>query len=161
VAPGERSAQVHLTNLYNRTLPLIRYELTDEVTVLPEPCRCGSAYRCVADVEGRLDDVFCYGGRRVHPHVFRAALARHPGIAEYQVRQTERGARIAVRCGGWVDLDGLSREIVQALARLGLPDPQIEVQAVAQVRRGPGPAKLKRFVLLGSEPEPALAEPPW
>lgn len=161
VAPGERSAKVYLTNLYNRTLPLIRYEITDEVTIVPEPCRCGSAHRRVADIQGRLDDVFCYGRRRVHPHVFRAALARHPGIAEYQVRQTEHGARIAVRCGGRVDLDRVSREIAQALARLGLPDPQIQVQAVAQVRRGPGPAKLKRFVALGSEPEPALAKPPW
>jgi len=58
VAPGERSAKVFLTNLYNHALPLIRYEITDEVTVLPEPCPCGSAYRRIADVQGRLDDVF-------------------------------------------------------------------------------------------------------
>lgn len=161
VAPGQRSAKVYLTNLYNRTLPLIRYELTDEVTILPESCRCGSAYRCVADVQGRLNEVFSYGKRRIHPHVFRTALARYPGVAEYQVRQAVRGARIAVRRARWVDLDGLSREIVQALARLGLPGQDVQVQAVARVRRGPGPAKLKRFVPLGSELEPALAEPPW
>jgi len=54
VAPGERSAKVHLTNLFNQALPLIRYEITDEVTILPEPCPCGSAHRCVADIHERL-----------------------------------------------------------------------------------------------------------
>ena len=89
-APGERSAKVYLTNLFNRVLPLIRYEITDEVTILTEPCPCGSAHRCVADIQGRLDDVFVYDGRRVHPHVFRSALGRHAGVVEYQVRQTPR-----------------------------------------------------------------------
>ena len=60
VAPGERSAKVYLTNLFNRALPLIRYEITDEVTIMSEPCPCGSAHRCVADIQGRLDDVFVY-----------------------------------------------------------------------------------------------------
>src|SRR5208282_2700684 len=115
-----RSAKVYLTNLYNQALPLIRYEITDEVTILAEPCPCGSAHRCVADIQGRLDDVFVYHGRRVHPHVFRSALGHQAGVAEYQVRQTENGARIAVRCGAPVDLKALSEEITDALARLGL-----------------------------------------
>jgi phenylacetate-CoA ligase len=44
VPPGQRSAKVYLTNLYNHALPLIRYEITDEVTILAEPCPCGSAH---------------------------------------------------------------------------------------------------------------------
>jgi phenylacetate-CoA ligase len=44
VPPGIRSAKVYLTNLYNLALPLIRYEITDEVTVLPAPCPCGSGH---------------------------------------------------------------------------------------------------------------------
>ena len=41
VGVGERAAKVYLTSLFNLTLPLIRYELTDEVTFLDEPCVCG------------------------------------------------------------------------------------------------------------------------
>ncbi|MCA1847137.1 MAG: phenylacetate--CoA ligase family protein, partial [Actinobacteria bacterium] len=41
VGPGERSAKLYVTNLYNTTLPLIRYELTDELTLTGEPCPCG------------------------------------------------------------------------------------------------------------------------
>ena len=152
VAPGERAAKVYLTNLFNRALPLIRYEITDEVTVLPEPCPCGSAHRCVADIQGRLDDMFVYDGRRVHPHVFRSALGRHPGVVEYQVRQTAEGASIAVRCGAPVGLERLGDEVADALAEVGLPRPVVEVTAVERLDREPGPAKLRRFVPLAAEP---------
>jgi phenylacetate-CoA ligase len=106
----------------------------------------------VADIQGRLDDVFVYDGRRVHPHVFRSALGRHPGIVEYQVRQTEHGARITVRCGGRVDLQQLSSEISDGLATLGVPRPGIDVTAVERLERDGGPAKLRRFVPLAAEP---------
>jgi phenylacetate-CoA ligase len=148
VAPGERAAKVYLTNLFNPVLPLIRYEITDEVTILTEPCPCGSAHRCVADIQGRLDDVFVYDGRPVHPHVFRSALGRRAGVVEYQVRQTPRGARIAVRCSAPVDLDGLRGEIALTLASLGLSRPIVEIEAVERLARDPGPAKLRRFVPL-------------
>jgi phenylacetate-CoA ligase len=149
VAPGERSAKIYLTNLFNRALPLIRYEITDEVTVETEPCPCGSAHRCVADVQGRLDDVFVYDDRRVHPHVFRSVLGRHAGVVEYQVRQTPVGARIVVRCSAYVDVDRLGGEITQALGGLGVSDPVVDVSVVDRLERDPGPAKLRRFVPLG------------
>jgi phenylacetate-coenzyme A ligase PaaK-like adenylate-forming protein len=152
VAPGERSAKVYLTNLFNQALPLIRYEITDEVTILPEPCPCGSAHRRVADIQGRLDDVFVYDDRRVHPHVFRSALGRHPGVVEYQVRQTADGARIAVRCGAPVHLDRVAAEVADALAQLGVSDPVVEVTGVERLERDPGPAKLRRFVPLAGDP---------
>ncbi len=157
VAPGERSAKVYLTNLFNRALPLIRYEITDEVTILTEPCPCGSAHRCVADIQGRLDDVFVYDGRRVHPHVFRSVLGSHSGVVEYQVRQTGPGAQIAVRCGAPVDLERLGAEIRRALGGVGLRDPVVDVSVVERLERDPGPAKLRRFVPLGAEAR--LAEP--
>ena len=145
---GERSAKVYLTNLYNRALPLIRYEITDEVTVLPEPCPCGSAHRRIADIQGRLDDVFVYRDRRVHPHLFRSELGRESGVVEYQVRQTPFGARIAVRCSAPVNLDALSNRIVAALAQSGMERPQVTIEAVSRLERPGGPAKLKRFVPL-------------
>ena len=106
----------------------------------------------MADIQGRLDDWFVYDGRRVHPHVFRSALGRHPGVVEYQVRQTADGARIAVRCGAPVRLEALGHEVADALAHLGLPRPVVEVTAVERLERDPGPAKLRRFVPLSAEP---------
>jgi len=162
LAPGELSAKVYLTNLYNPVLPLIRYEITDEVTVLPEPCPCGSAHRRIADVQGRLDDVFVYQGRRVHPHLFRSELGREAGVLEYQVRQIPAGAAIAVRCTGPVSLDALRDRIAAALARSGLEQPQVTVETVDRFARPGGPAKLKRFISLAADcgpPRRALAAP--
>jgi len=43
VAPGQPADKVLLTNLYNRTQPLIRYEITDAMTVVAGTCECGCA----------------------------------------------------------------------------------------------------------------------
>src|SRR6185369_8758640 len=70
VGPGTRARKLLVTNVINHVLPLIRYELTDEVTVLDEPNPAPWTGRRIADIEGRLDDSFCYpGGVEVHPHV--------------------------------------------------------------------------------------------
>lgn len=148
VPPGVRADKIYVTSLIGDVLPLIRYEITDEVTVLDEPCRCGSAHRLIADPQGRLDETFDYGGVRVHPHVFRSPLGRRRGIAEYQVRQTARGAAVAVVCQDTVDLPGLETELAALLAELGVPEPEVAIRPVDSiVRQETG--KLRRFVPMG------------
>ena len=151
---GERSAKIYLTNLYNPTLPLIRYEITNEVMVLPGRCPCGSAHRRIADVQGRLDDIFIYQGLRVHPHLFRTALSREADVVEYQVRQTPAGAALAIRCTAPVNLDELRDRVASALVRAGLDRPQVTVEVADRFERPGGPAKLKRFLPLGQAPAP-------
>lgn len=148
VPAGEPSAKVFLTNLYNHALPLIRYELTDQVTLLDERCPCGSEHRLVGDVEGRLDDAFYFAGVTVHPHLFRSPLGRHRHVLEYQVRQTSSGAHILVRRDGPVDLDGLQAEIEIGLSRF-IVQPQVSVVAVEAIGRQ-DTGKLKRFVPLAA-----------
>jgi len=147
VPPGGRADKIYLTNLFNHTLPLIRYEITDEVTLLDGPCRCGSGQRLIADPQGRLDDTFGYGQIAVHPHVFRSPLSRRRSIVEYQVRQTARGATITVVCDGPADLPGLEAELVTQLTELGVPTPQVSVTPAASIERQ-ATGKLRRFVSL-------------
>ena len=147
VGPGERSAKLYLTNLYNTTLPLIRYELTDEVTLTGEPCPCGSAHRVISDPQGRLDETFRYGDLAVHPLVFRSPLGLRRHIVEYQVHQTTRGADVALCCTGPVDLNSLCAELIAKLAAVGLDDPEVTVTAVEHLTRQ-DTGKLKRFVPL-------------
>lgn len=148
--PGVRSDKVYLTNLYNPLLPLIRFEITDQVTLIPddEPCPCGSAHRRIEDVQGRLDDLFVYPGvGAVHPHLFRSRLGRDRTIVEYQVRQTARGAAIAIRTRGEVDVERLRMEIAADLAHLGLWEPMVSIDRVECLERQ-ATGKLKRFVPL-------------
>jgi phenylacetate-CoA ligase len=146
VPAGVRSHKVFVTNLFNPLLPLIRYEISDEVTLLDEPCACGSAHRRIADIEGRNDDTFIYGdGVRVHPHLFRSILGREPVISEYQVRQTAAGAEIAVCADGAVDNAALCRKLEQALGGSGCPDPHVTVTIVEEIPRL-ATGKVKRFL---------------
>jgi len=135
---------VLITNLYNPLLPLIRYEVSDELNVLGTVCPCGSAMTRIADPLGRADDVFTFGDSIVvHPHVFRSVLAR-PGITEYQVRQTDRGARIRI-VATQIDRSVLEHELEHKLAGLGVAEPRVKVEHVAAIERLPT-GKLQRFV---------------
>jgi phenylacetate-CoA ligase len=150
VPPGMPSQRVYVTNLYNHALPLIRFEVTDEVTVLEEPCPCGSAFRRIADPQGRLDDTFVYpGGVSVHPHVFRSALGQHRQVVEYQVRQTARGVDIRVVADAEIDTAAVGLKIAEALASLGLDQPDVILTCVATLDRQAS-GKLKRFVPLSA-----------
>jgi phenylacetate-coenzyme A ligase PaaK-like adenylate-forming protein len=145
VPPGTQSAKVYLTNLINPALPLIRYEVTDEVIPLDETCPCGSTHRRIADIQGRQDDIFLYAGAvHVHPITFRSPLGRERYITEYQVYQTTRGAEIRILCNGPVNLEALRGEIEHKLSQLGVTDPRVAIVAVPRFERG-GTGKLRRF----------------
>ena len=58
VGHEQPAARTLATGLANMTFPFIRYDLGEQVTWLTEPCGCGSAFACVADVGGRRDDDF-------------------------------------------------------------------------------------------------------
>jgi phenylacetate-CoA ligase len=150
VPPGVQTDKTYLTNLYNPLLPLIRFEITDQIRLTEEsvPCSCDSNHRRIEDVHGRLDELFFYPEiGSVHPHIFRSRLGRERGIVEYQVRQTERGAAIVLCCRGEVGLSQLRADITGDLARLGLTEPEIAVFQVDDLDRQ-STGKLKRFVPL-------------
>jgi phenylacetate-CoA ligase len=65
VPEGAASAKVLVTNLHNRTQPLIRYELTDHFTRRPD----GADPYLRATVEGRADETFRYRDVTVDPLV--------------------------------------------------------------------------------------------
>ena len=145
VAPGERAARMYITRLYNDVQPLIRYEMTDEVTLLDEKCNCGSGMQLITDIGGRSDDAFTYAsGLVVHPITFRSPLGRERNVIEYQVRQTARGASIHLGADGPVDVGNLQGTIERELAALGLLQPEVTVTLVDGFERL-STGKLKRF----------------
>jgi len=146
VPSGVPSEKIYLTNLYNHALPLIRYEITDEVTFLDEPCSCGCAHRRIGDIQGRQDDIFAYtSGIRVHPYLFRSVLGGERNILEYQVQQKNRGAAISIRCVGNVNVPRLRSEIEKKLKALGLENPVLSITQVKHFERLPT-GKLRRFI---------------
>jgi len=149
VPPGVPSAKVLVTNLYNLTQPLIRYELTDSFVRQPDAVEHGHLR---AKVRGRADEVLHYEGVDIHPHVVRSVLVKAPEILDYQVRQTARGMDVDALSVVPVDRDRLADQLVAALAEAGLHDPVVTVRIVDHLERLPDTGKLRRFV-----PLPTLA----
>jgi phenylacetate-coenzyme A ligase PaaK-like adenylate-forming protein len=146
VGPDEPAARTLATGLANRTFPFIRYDLGDEVTLLPGPCDCGSVFARVADIGGRRDDDFRYGSITVPAITFRHLLGTDPHVAEYQVTQTATGADIL--SVGRPDVDTLTAAVVAALRRCGLPNPTVDIRVVDRIPRNQASGKLKRFIAL-------------
>src|SRR5262245_56468447 len=150
VPSGTPAAKLLVTSLFNLTEPLIRYEVTDQLVVLPEPCPCGVAMRRIDHLLGRADDIFTYpGGIRVHPLTIRAPLGRHRHVVEHQVMQTERGVRVLFCSNGPIDPSALAATIVSGLRGCGLVDPEVILEDVSELSRQVS-GKLKRFVPLVS-----------
>ena len=127
---------------------MIRFEVTDEITVIDGSCPCGSAYTRIEEFQGRLDDSLHYAdGLTVHPIVLRSPLGRQRTISEYQVHQTPHGVRVLIRLVGEVDLPALHAEIAGGLAKVGLVDPEVVLIPVESLDRQSS-GKLKRFVPL-------------
>src|SRR5436190_24310157 len=68
VPPGRPGEKVLLTNLYNSVQPFLRYEISDVVTLSPDPCPCGSPLPLILRVEGRTDEVvWIQDGNQLRP----------------------------------------------------------------------------------------------
>jgi phenylacetate-CoA ligase len=155
VPAGQPGSRLLVTNLYNLVQPLLRLEVTDLVTLDPDPCPCGRTLVRVRAIHGRSDDVLSLsagdGGRvAVHPLHF-ALLTRDPQIREFQVVQHGPTLRVlivpnpAVTAGN----DGLEARLGQAvtqqLLRLGVQDPQVRVERRQELPRSAG-GKLKLVI---------------
>jgi phenylacetate-CoA ligase len=92
VRPGRPGYKVLVTNLVNRTQPLIRYELSDSVVVADGPNPSGLPYARIASVDGRSDDVLRFPGSAggeaaVHPYRLGAPFAALTEVRQHQIIQ--------------------------------------------------------------------------
>lgn len=150
VPPGVRSDKILVTNLANRLMPIIRYELDDQVTLLPrdEACPCGSHYQRIADVDGRHRETFRYpAGVVVHQLRLYSPLILDPAVAEFQIHQTPAGIAVKLR-GKNPDLPGITRKLEAELTEAGLTRPEVTVEAVERIERLGVSGKLARFIPL-------------
>jgi phenylacetate-CoA ligase len=157
--PGQPGARLLVTNLYNLVQPLLRLEVTDVVTLDPNPCPCGRILVRMKTIYGRSDDVLSLsasdGGQvAVHPLHF-ALLTRDPQVREFQVIQEGPLLRVLVvprhpsspaAAGSDDGLETrLSHTIAQQLLELGVQDPQVTVERRNELVRTAG-GKLKLVI---------------
>ena len=133
---GQPAERLLYTNLFNKTQPLIRYDLVDAVTMSDEPCPCGCAHRRITAVHGRIDGTFQYDNGSAVP---RAALEQTvlatAGVANFFVGKTQGGVEVSVATDGSCDLHRLRAELTDVLRRHGGPDSDVVVQEVDSIDR--------------------------
>lgn len=148
VPAGVPGHKVLVTNLVNRVQPLIRYELSDSVTLAAGPDPTGWPLRRLAAIEGRSDDIIDLptvdgGTVAVHPLHLRAPFVGFPDVVQYQVVHDERGLSVAavLRPGAPADLTHRVRAaLAERLVQAGAVPPPITVTAVAGIARDDGPS---------------------
>jgi putative adenylate-forming enzyme len=148
VPAGQPGSRVLLTNLFNRTQPLIRYELDDLLTISPRSCPCGRPFPLLESVGGRSEDVLelpAQGGGSiaVHPVALHSPLERMAALSEYRIVHRDGELRVEAVLNG--DGAGACEEIESrlgtALAERGARPLPIRVERVGEIPRHPGSGK--------------------
>ena len=152
VPSGVQGAKVLVTPLTNDALPVIRYELSDLVTMADGPCRCGSPLARIADIQGRREEMLqvpTAAGARVDVHAgrLRSPLLRIAGLRQYQFAQLPDGIRILIVPGPGCDPAAIRAAtegaIRTALAPLDAATARVEVEIVDHIDRAGSGAKEK------------------
>lgn len=133
---GDGRVMPIVTDLWRRVQPIIRYRLNDILTLSDEPCPCGSAFRVIASIEGRCDDI-CYlehgdGFRPVFPDALRRMLLlADERIDDYQVEQ-QRPGQLRVRLAVRGDFDDVAKRLRAAIedgtAQYGCEPPELTIE---------------------------------
>lgn len=139
VAPGTIGARILVTVLFSRTLPLIRYEMSDRVGIGGRGCPCGRSFARLAGIEGRIEDVLHLPGRTgtvpIHPNVFHNILD-DVTLAGWQVIQEVTGLRVLLAgLRSSASVEAVRRNIESALAAAGIVDTDVAVHVVDSIER--------------------------
>lgn len=92
VDPGG-PGNVLLTNLYNYTQPLIRYEMSDEIILDDKPCQCGWSFPLIKDIVGRQEEFLWFeraNGEKEYLHPTAIISFTVPGLEKLQVVQNQK-----------------------------------------------------------------------
>ncbi|MHB8300663.1 MAG: phenylacetate--CoA ligase family protein [Dermatophilaceae bacterium] len=139
VSPGTVGARLLVTVLFSRTLPLIRYEMSDRVGVGGRGCPCGRSFAVLTGIEGRVEDVLLLPGLKglvsVHPNVFHNVLDE-VALAGWQVIQEPSGLRVLlVGLTPSVSAEAVHASVVSALMSAGVVGTSVNVALVEAVER--------------------------
>jgi phenylacetate-coenzyme A ligase PaaK-like adenylate-forming protein len=158
VPAGRLGDKVLVTSLSNRVLPLVRYEMSDQVEFSREPCPCGCVLPRIRTVAGREEHILSLPGSdgnvvRLIEEYVDAIVGPKDEVATYQIIQ-EAPARLKVNAVGrpgyaWgqvrrVIVEGMN----ECFAKYGVAGKRVEID-LRQVQNlepiHPGSSKICRF----------------
>lgn len=149
VAPG-RQGRVVITSLHEYGMPLIRYDIDDESSMLDEPCPCGRALARLSAVTGKTGNViYTPSGRRLSLHTLASSSLAPLGIRQFQfVQETLDHVVVRVVPGATLTAEEARtlRERIVAHYQ-GILAEGIQVEAIVVDRIEPTPAGKHVFLI--------------
>lgn len=142
VPPGIFGARVLVTVLFSRTMPLIRYAMSDSVRVSSDTCDCGRPYALIDGIQGRREDVLVLPAARgglvaVQPNVLHRVMEQAP-VTAWQIEQVETGLRVRlVGRGGAASSEEIRDQLMVALAEQGVAALGVIVEDVEAIGKSP------------------------
>jgi phenylacetate-CoA ligase len=141
VPAGEAGAKLLLTVLFGRTMPLIRYELNDRLTLASRPCTCGRPFACLSAIDGRSGDVLMFAVRDggtigISPMQLGAALRGLPISGwQFAAGPSELNVACVVTTADFPEHEIVAR-IASFLDSRGVIQPTIRARRIDKLARG-------------------------
>ncbi len=143
VPHGAYGEKLLVTVLFSRTIPLIRYEISDSVALAgtSERCACGKPFALVHGIQGRVEDIIYLDGEDgvpvpIKPNVFHDVLEPAP-VNGWQVTQESRTGVLVSVTGpgpGFKDRD-IAASLARRLAEQGARDPAVRIEVIEKLRQ--------------------------
>lgn len=141
VAPGTYGSKVLATVLWNKTLPFIRYEISDHLKMAIKPCPCGRPFRLIQEVEGREEQVIYLKGQsekevRIEPDIFFDNMVLLP-IDGWQVVQESKDTIkfLILRPSPDFSEANFLKRIADEMERQGAKSPTLKVEYISELQR--------------------------
>jgi phenylacetate-coenzyme A ligase PaaK-like adenylate-forming protein len=121
VPPGTLGDKILITNLSNQVLPLIRYEMSDQVEWTTGPCPCGCRLPRIRTVAGRVEHLLNLPGTgesraRIVEEYVDDIVGRLERVAKYQViQETPDRLTVNVIVRAPAPWDEVRRSVIDAL----------------------------------------------
>lgn len=143
VAPGE-PGEVLLSDLGNRSMPLLRYRNDDVAIEARTPCSCGRGLWTLESIEGRtLDLLVAPDGKLLAGELFPHLMKEFP-VARFQVHQ-DRSRAITVRIVPGAGFDQATLARIERKVRGHLPSARVTFAIVDRIE--PTPAGKHRVTI--------------
>jgi phenylacetate-coenzyme A ligase PaaK-like adenylate-forming protein len=158
VPHGQYGEKILLTNLFNFTQPIIRYEIEDVTGYANLNCDCGSPFPTLLPVKGRTTEFLYFkkpqgGYEQFHPYIIRIPLFYMHDVRQYQIVQTARNELTFIYAlqNQAVDIEQeLIQTLNEALAQRSLENHvKVHLKQVDSIPRHERSGKYKYVISLG------------
>ena len=159
VPPGTTAAKILVSVLFSRTLPLIRYEMSDSISLGGRGCPCGRSFTLLQGIEGRLEDILQLPGRQgtvnIHPNVFHHVLDQAASSGWQVVQEPSRLRILLAGITPAGTTERIRADVESALGAAGAARIPLEVRVVEHLERTPlGKAPFVRAWASGARDRP-------